>query len=117
MAQGSASHIAGSRQVEPRRKRKQTPSDERRKVRRAVAQAKQTADEIQSASRKRRTSRAAGEANRAVSLDSELDGLYGEFRADRRGIYGAGVREGGDFRRGAGSVPVDRPGKGGGIAR
>lgn len=83
---------AGSREVEPfkRRRRKQTPSDERRKTKRAVERALQTSAEIQGKSRARQRRRSRSEANAAQSLTTDLGELYGRFQGDKRNILGTG---------------------------
>lgn len=85
-----AARSAGSRKVEPRR-RKRSPSDQRRKARRALAQALGTSAEIQGKARQRQRSRAEGEANRAASLDTDLFELYGRLGADKRQAAETGV--------------------------
>lgn len=81
---------AGSRKVEPR-KRKQTPSDQRRKTKRALANALRTSAEIQGAARRRQRERSAGAANAATSLDTDLGHLYDRFGDNKREVFTSGV--------------------------
>lgn len=85
----SARPREAGRRIAPR-KRKRSPSEERRKLRRALKRAVRTSTEIQGAARKRQRSRAAGESNAAASLDTDLDGLYGAFGDDKRAIFATG---------------------------
>jgi len=89
---------AGSRKVEPR-KRKRSPSDNARNLRRRLAKAVRTSSEIQGKSRRRQRSRAAGEANFATSLDTDLRGLYEIFGDDKRDVFATGkVPDGTPYR-------------------
>lgn len=81
---------AGSRKVEPR-KRKQSPSDRRRKAKRALVVARNTASEIQGAARRRQRERSSGAANAAAVLDTDLGFLYDRFGDEKREIFVSGV--------------------------
>lgn len=62
----------------------------RRKAERALARAMQTSAAIQGTSRARQRHRAAGEANTAEALTTDLRGLYTEFQGDKREVYSSG---------------------------
>lgn len=75
-----ASAIAGSREVEPpKRKRHRSPSDERRKASRAVERIQRTAHERQDAWLE------TGRPNDTYRLTCQLDGLYDEHRDEQAG--------------------------------
>lgn len=99
-----AGPLSGSREVEPvtttgRRQSKRSPSSQRRKARRAIENAVQTANEIQGAARARQRARAKGRAVQAAARTDKLDELYGNFRRDKRDIYASGlVPEGTGYR-------------------
>ena len=93
-----AAPSAGSREVEPRRRRR-SPSDHRRKIRRALERAERTAAENHSAATERQRSQAAGERNRAASLTTDLDNGFKQLRTERGDVYAAaGTHEGHGFR-------------------
>lgn len=83
---------AGSRKGAPNVERKhRSPSDRRRKARRALAKAVATSGEIQGKSRKRQRSRAGGEANAATILGTDLARLYAKFGDDKRDVFATGL--------------------------
>lgn len=78
---------------------KRSPSDRRRKVRRALAEAVQTTAEIQGTARARQKTRAAGNANDAAVKTTDLEHLYGDLREDKRALYATGlIPEGTPYR-------------------
>lgn len=81
----SSADIAGSRKVEPR-KRKHSPARERRKERRLVEQINLTAHARQVAWAETDQPFLTGR------LTVELDGLYGDLRDDRKGNPGAAFK-------------------------
>ena len=93
----SPPHIAGSRQVEPRRRRKRTPSDVRRKERR-------TLEQIQAKARERQEAWAEGEQpNLTHRLSVDLNGPRGLFAEGRQQLAGemqpGNPKTSGAFRR------------------
>jgi len=87
-----AAFSTGSRKVEPSKRGKRgAGSAQRRKARRAIAKAVETSAELQGKSRSRQKTRAAGEKNRAASLDRQVDALREEFNGDKRNIFATGL--------------------------
>lgn len=91
---GVSRDIVGSREVEPpKRKRRRSPSDERRKEAR-------TAERIQATARERQAAwLESGRPNETYRLTCELDGLYDEHRDEQAGtltdpFYGKTMRAG-----------------------
>lgn len=93
---GSAD-IAGSRKVEPhtppKRKRRRSPSDDRRDARRLVNQIQKTAHERHEAWLE------GGQPNTTFRLTRELDEKYGDLRVERGGDPGEPFHRGDPVRR------------------
>lgn len=70
---------------------RRSPSDRKRKARRALRKALDSSARIQGASRQRQRSRLAGEANRAVSLDTDLGLLHSELSERKREAMATGL--------------------------
>ncbi len=95
-----AAFSSGSREVEPSRRGKRgSGAAQRRKARRAIAQAVKTSAELQGTSRKRQRTRAAGESNLAAGLDRQVENLRETFNGNKRDIFATGlVPDGTEFR-------------------
>jgi len=70
-----------------------SPSQRRRRARRALARARNKRDQIQTSSVDRQQARVAREANTVTRLDRELPELYDEYTLNRQEIVRSGLVE------------------------
>lgn len=94
--------LRDSRQVEvpAKRRRKRTPSDERRKARRALKRVAEKVEEIDdNATERQEAWHETGQANLTAAKGEQLDSLYGDLRVARQKVYAAAqVAEGKPYR-------------------